>query len=236
MPAFSSATDRLRARMRSRRTEVDVAAGQGQPVGVADDRRAEHLDVQVEIPHHPLDAGQLLGVLLPEHGQRRVDDVEQLEHHGQHAVEVAGPGGALQHLARAGRPRRVTCRSAAYRSDTSRREDEIDALGLARRQVVGQRSGVAGEVLVRAELQRVDEDADHHPLGAGPGQPDQRAVAVVQRPHGRNERGRRVEAVASAPGAAYSARLLATFTAEGPDSAEKVCSAVGKAPRRTSST
>ena len=69
----------------------------GQPVRLADDRRADDLDVQIEVEHHPLDAGQLLGVLLPEDGERRADDVEQLEHHGQHAVEVAGPGGALKH-------------------------------------------------------------------------------------------------------------------------------------------
>ena len=98
--------------------------------------------------------------------------MEELEHHGEYAVEVARAGGALEHVAeRAGGDGHL----AVGRVEVLglRGEDDVDTLLRTHRQVVGERARVAGEVLTGAELQRVDEDADHDPLGPGAGQPDQ---------------------------------------------------------------
>jgi len=47
---------------------------------------------------------------------------------------------------------------------------------------------VAGEVFVRAELGRIDEDAGDHAVGVLPGQRDQRVVTCMQVAHGRDQR------------------------------------------------
>ena len=44
-------------------------------------------------PGPPLDYDELLGVLLPEVGAVRLDDVEQLGHDGRHADKMPGPRG-----------------------------------------------------------------------------------------------------------------------------------------------
>ena len=44
-----------------------------------------------------------------------------------------------------------------------------------------------GQILVRGELGRIDEDAGHHAVGAFPGLAHEGQVAFMQRSHGRNE-------------------------------------------------
>ena len=51
--------------------EVDVAARQGQAVGLADRRAADHLDRDRQVAHHPADDRELLEVLLAEVGPAR---------------------------------------------------------------------------------------------------------------------------------------------------------------------
>ena len=48
--------------------------------------------------------------------------------------------------------------------------------------------GIAGEVLARTELGRIDEQAGHHAPAAAPGGTHQRQVAVMDRPHGGHQR------------------------------------------------
>src|SRR5690606_38843280 len=69
--------------------EVAVAAGQGEPVLLADRGDADDLDVEVQVPHHAADEGELLGVLLAVEGEVGAGEVEQLGDDGEHAVEVA---------------------------------------------------------------------------------------------------------------------------------------------------
>ncbi|GAA3298718.1 hypothetical protein GCM10020295_35030 [Streptomyces cinereospinus] len=92
-----------RAGQRERRTpllgrEVAVAAGQGQAVVLPHGRDADDLDAEVQVPHHAADQGELLGVLLAEERHVGAGEVEQLGDDREHAVEVAGAGGALQAL------------------------------------------------------------------------------------------------------------------------------------------
>ena len=76
--------------------QVDVAGAHGEAVGFADDGAGDDFDAQVQVPHHRLDDAQLLRVLSPEIGARGRRRVEQLEHNGGDAAEVAGAGGAFQ--------------------------------------------------------------------------------------------------------------------------------------------
>src|SRR5690606_35113776 len=59
---------------------------------------AEHLHGHVEVAHHTRDGRELLGVLAAVQGDVRGGEVHQLEHHGEHTVEVTGPGRALEDL------------------------------------------------------------------------------------------------------------------------------------------
>ena len=101
-----------RPRMRSaglRKTlRLDVAS----PSGSRTIGAPTNVDIEIQVEHHLPDAGQLLGVLLTEAGQPRVDDMEQLEHHGQHPVEVTRPRRPLEHSAERSEAETVTCRSS----------------------------------------------------------------------------------------------------------------------------
>ena len=103
--------------------------------------------------------------------------------------EVARPHRALQLGAQHAGVTAVSA-PAGYMSATPGREHQLDALLAARGQIGLQRAGVARQVLVRAELQRVHEDRDDGDRGPGhpAGVPDQLAVALVQRAHRRHER------------------------------------------------
>ena len=73
-------------------------------------------------------------------------------------------------------------------------------------------AGIGLEILVRAELRGVDEDADHDAVGMQARQLHQRQVALVQRAHGR----RKAHTLSRrAPGAHLGAQRL-----DGPDDGE----------------
>src|SRR4029078_11008797 len=68
-----------------------------------------------------------------------------------------------------------------------RREDEVEALVLADREVAGLVAGVLLEVGRLVELARVDEDRRDPRRVVGPGPLHQRAVAVVDPAHRRHQ-------------------------------------------------
>jgi hypothetical protein len=86
--------------------------------------------------------------------------VQQLEHDGEHAVEVAGPVRPLEHLAHRPGADPHERRAVGVDDVGRRREDDVGALARAHREVGLERARVAVEVLARPELQRVDEDGD----------------------------------------------------------------------------
>ena len=137
--------------------------------------------------HHAADEQQLLGVLLAEVGRVGAGEVHELGDDGEHAVEVAGPGLALEDVAeRAGRD--PDARVAVLVDDVGGRgEDEVDARGRADLQVGVEGARVAREVLAWAELQRVEEDRDDDVCGALASGADQGRVPVVQRAHGHDD-------------------------------------------------
>jgi hypothetical protein len=92
------------------------------------------------------------------------------------------------------------------------------------------RARIARVVLVRAELGRIDEAADHDARGMAPCDPDQREVALVQVAHGRHEGD---ALVAQAPGMQRSAQVGDVFD----DLHQSYpCSVAGNSPLRTAAT
>ncbi len=68
-----------------------------------------------------------------------------------------------------------------------RRPDQIGAEGAQLLDILGLVARIAGEVLVRTELGRVDEDADHDTLAGVESALDQRQMPAVQGAHGRHQ-------------------------------------------------
>ena len=65
------------------------------------------------------DDGELLIILLAEQGDVRLDLLEQPRDHRADAVEMAGPGGAVEAVAEAAAPRRVVAGPSGYMVATS---------------------------------------------------------------------------------------------------------------------
>ncbi len=167
--------------------EVRVAGGQRQAVGFPHGRDALDPGVQVQLPHHPPDQDELLIVLLTEERQVRPHDVEQLQHHREHAVEVPVPGDTLQLLAQRSGVDGDLRVGAVHRLDRGG-EDQLDPGFPARPQVRLEGPWVAVEVLVGRELQRVYEDRhDGDAVDVLPSPADQLQVAAVQRAHSRHQ-------------------------------------------------
>jgi hypothetical protein len=112
--------------------------------------------------------------------------VEELEHHRRDAPEMPGAVRALQDVLEV---RGLDHEGLPLGIDflLVRLEHDVHAGGLEPRAVSLERARIAVEVLARAELQAVDEDADHRARRARLGDVDQLDVAVVQVAHGRHE-------------------------------------------------
>ena len=162
VPGLARGQERLPEHRRGRPLlgrEVDVPRGHREPVRLADGRVCDDLGRQREVARHLANDQQLLGVLLPEVRPLGADEREQDRHDRGDTVEVARPGGTFEgpgHVAD------MDGRVEARRVDLldRRREDEVDALLGADRQVARLAARVLLEVRRVAELARVDEDRD----------------------------------------------------------------------------
>ncbi len=129
----------------------------------------------------------LLDVLLPEDRHVGLHDVEELGHDREDAGEVPRTHRAFPPRGeRARRHRHVT--SAGVHLVHRRHEEEIHAARLGLRRVAGNVARIAIEVLPRSELERIDEDAHHHALGASARLVDEPKVSFVKKAHGGHER------------------------------------------------
>ncbi|MNS81334.1 hypothetical protein D3C72_1150450 [compost metagenome] len=131
---------------------------------------------------------QLLVVFLTEDRQVRLDHVEQLADHGGHAFEMPGPAGAAQAFGKVGHADAgLHAHAVGVHLFDAGREQQI-AASLEQALLVGdQGARVLVEVFVGAELQRVDEDAGDHEIGALRSLGHQGGMAAVQVAHGRHE-------------------------------------------------
>ena len=137
------------------------------------------------------DHQRLLEVLGAEVGTLRAHDLEQALHDRRHAREVARAVRALE--PERGRPRvaRGDARTVAagLGEELLERPGEQHVATRARDQrgVAGEVARVALEVAWVVELQRIDEHADAHACVLGARAAHQLEMALVQRPHGRDE-------------------------------------------------
>ncbi len=139
-----------------------------------------------QVARHLADDHDLLGVLLAEVGALGADEVEQDRDDGRDAIEVTRPRGALERPRdRPDRDDRVEARRVDLLD--RRGEDEVDALRLADGEVARLVARVLREVGRDVELARVDEDRHDGRRVGGPGLAHQRAMAVVQPAHRRDE-------------------------------------------------
>ena len=114
-------------------------------------------------------------------------DLQELRHDGRDAPEVGGALGGFEAL----RQRTVDQDGgveAGRIHDGLRRQEHGVGARLPQQPEVGvEVAGVALQVLLGAELQRIEEDRDQRAVGFGAGTAQQRQVAVVQRAHGGDE-------------------------------------------------
>ena len=186
MPA-SSAADSAPACSRSTSFEVAIARRHRQPVGFPHDRHPDDLHVDVEVGDHLSHQHQLLVVLLAEERPVRPHDLQQLQHDRQHAREMRWPGSTFELLTQWARMDRGAG-AVRVHVGCGGSECDLDALGAQRREIVVERPRIGIEILAGAELQRVDENRNHHDGALHPlCGPDQRQMALVQRAHRRHQ-------------------------------------------------
>jgi hypothetical protein len=141
---------------------------------------------QIEVGGQPPHDGELLVVLLAEHGHMWTGCSQKLGDHGRHAVEVTRSCSAFEclgqarHLHRGGEPVRIHRRCR-------RDEDDVDSFGIAGAQIVVERPWVVLEVALFTELERIDEDRHDDGVRESPSSANQLEMAAMERPHRRNE-------------------------------------------------
>ena len=115
-----------------------------------------------------------------------MDDVEEFEHHRGDAAEVAGPRRPAQHVLKASHLDEGAETGRVHHLGR-RVEDERHPLGRTHGEVVLEGPRVTGEILLGAELRRVDEYGHRHELSLRTGGADQAGVPLVQRAHRRHQ-------------------------------------------------
>ena len=146
----------------------------------------DDLDPEVEVGRETSDDGELLEVLLPEHGDGGPDRREQLGHHRRHPVEMAGTGGTLHRRCEVADRHRGPERRAVH-GRCGRCVDRVDTELATQGDVGVDRAGVPVEVVRPVELERVDEDRHDGDIGDRLGVFDEFDVSPVEGAHRRHE-------------------------------------------------
>ncbi len=160
-----------------------VARAHGEPVGLAHRRAGDDFGVDEECARHVANQLELLPVLFAEVRPLRSDDIEQLEDHRQHPVEVAVAVGAFE-LAAHRRLRHLEPVAVGVDLVGVGRHDQVHTRPLAGRHVGFEGPRVAHEVVGIVVLGRVDEDRDRNPIVVAPCPFHQAQVAGMEGPHG----------------------------------------------------
>ncbi len=166
--------------------QVRVAGRERHAVGLPDDRTADDLDIDIQIPNHLADHPQLLEVLPSEDRHVRLHQVEQLQDDRDDPIEVGRPTAAAEGsrqrtwLDGGLVPRRV-------HGGGSGEEHHVCANRRALPQIARLVPRIGAEVFPLRELQRVHEERDDEVVGPLPRQTHQGQVSLVQVPHGGDE-------------------------------------------------
>ena len=158
----------------------------------------------VEIARETLDHQELLVILLAEDRDVGLRLIEELRHHRRHAGKMRRPKSVFEVGGR--RPLEHDFRRKAWGIDLvdRRREDEIRGDAAKLLDIRRKRARIAGEIFIRAELRRIDENRDDDAVRRLTRRVDERQMAGVERAH------RRHKADALAGGAAR-AHIAAQF-------------------------
>ena len=138
---------------------------------------------QIQIARHAANHGQLLPVLLAKQRQIGLDLIEQLADHGGHPIEMPWPRRTAQPVTDAGDGDVGGIARRVHHRDFGR-PDQRHALSAQQIKIAFARAGIRREILVRAELARIDEDRDGNVIGAAFCLPHQGQMPFMQRPHG----------------------------------------------------
>ena len=176
-------------RSRSVGRKVFVAAALCHPVRVAHRRAGNYFDGPVQRRRHRLDDDELLIILLPEAGGLGIQDVEQFCHHLADALKMVRPDAAFENGAEA-RHVEVHHGRQIRRVHLGFRwiENQVDAGVAAFGQIGFDGTRIFLKILARAELRRVDKNADRHLFRMFFGDINQRQMSAVQGTHCGNER------------------------------------------------
>jgi hypothetical protein len=146
----------------------------------------DDVHTQIEVGGQPPHDGELLVVLLAEHGHMWTGGSQEFGDHRGHAVEVSRAcsafhcRGQARHPHGGGEPFRIHRRCR-------RDEDDVDALGVAGAQVVVEWPWVVIEVALFPELERIDEDRHDNCVRKLTCSANQLDVTAMQRPHRRDQ-------------------------------------------------
>src|SRR5688572_10856829 len=138
------------------RLEQAVARAHGEAVGLAQGRAAHDLGVEEERASEALDELELLEVLFAEVRTLRAREQEELQHDGQHAVEMPRARGALELEAALALAHAITI-AVGIDLLGAGQEDEVAARAAQQGEVRIERARVAGEVAGVVELRGIDE-------------------------------------------------------------------------------
>src|SRR5882724_7227872 len=165
------------------RIQIGVARAHGKAVELADDWADHNLYRKIQVAHHAADDRGLGGILLPEEGYIGLDDVEEFGDHSGHAAKVAGTRASVEPFAQAFDDD-PGCFALGIHLFSRGREQNGNTLFFQKLAVAFVRPGILGEVFVRAELRRVDEERHSYGVTPGLGRTYQRKMTFMQSAHG----------------------------------------------------
>ena len=171
------------------RAQILIARTAGQAVGFPHGRRADDLDLKIQVAHHPADDGELLEILLAKNSRVRRENVKELRHDRADAAKMSGPRLAAQR----GRKRILLDRDrkiGGIHFVRRRAEKNIHAGASAKLVVIRFRPRIFLVITARGELERIHEDADRDLAflaGSFARDSDQFEMTAMQRAHRRHE-------------------------------------------------
>ena len=163
--------------------EVFVAARERQTGSLAHDRHTMDFDIEVQVLHHAFDEEHLLVILLAKIGMVRPGNEEKLGDDGQNTAEmsraVSAAVQAFEGLV-AYHGKRVTGRIHLLHA---RCKDKVGSQGFGEFRVGLEALGVLVQILVLAELDRIQKYTDNRNITILHRFPDKRCVTFVQSAH-----------------------------------------------------
>jgi hypothetical protein len=166
--------------------QIDVTRGAGEPIRLAHGGDGNDPDRLGKVLDHAADQRHLLIILLAEIGGIRLDEVKKLGHHRCHTGEMPRPHRAFQLAAQFGHVHHGLHRARIHLGDFWC-EKNVDTRLFQQCAVAGEIAGVTGQILIRTELQRVDEDRNHRHVVFRLGLGNESQMADMEKAHGRHE-------------------------------------------------